>query len=990
MSQVQDATVFERRLRPIYDSLEVGNNRKALQETEKLLKKHPNMWCARALKALALLRLGRYEESQIVLKTVSNEKPVDDPTLQVLSFCYKELEQLDKIVYLYNNAVKQSPGNEELLAHLFISHVRLEDFKSQQSVALQLYKAQPKTAYYFWAVMSVVLQGIRGPESKFPGKTKIYLALAQRMVDKMINENKLESEQEVFLYLHILRLQEKYKEAYEFLNGALCEKLYPGAPVYMKIDLLKQLNMWKETNSLLKDLLKDDPDRWDYYQDYLGSCFELLKETSEDSLNDKSNDGNETNDLISTLDECHDFLCQMIESAERKVRGPYLARLELHKRMRAQGMNAESLLGDFSILIIEYFRLFGDKPCCTHDIALFLPSITMEARQQVASKLLLESGISSTKLPQNKEQMQKHICALQISRICGSHLDLETEHLLAFYTAFKLHYEHGLSSFGKNLLHTDMGPSDAYALLAANVMYDVSLREQKSDRIFEALCLLQYVLRNSTSNFHVKLLSLKIYHMFGCMLGAQEMYDYLDIKQIQLDSMSYIHCNLLPLSGRFSMARTVFDSTLKFFTNSYKERLEYITLTYRFCTFSKLEEFMNFKERLTNSIHYVSTSVEAQLCDLVMLYGNVRQNLAAYTAMSIEPADDRISWHELSDNRDLGAIVRWDPVHLVNVDDDRKESFDQEVEVLQIRQLLLRLVASFVDLFYQKPNLDVTNSTEEKQNADSNINSKKSNQKSANINTNNTHDNDVETVKETETIELLRDSWSGLFQRLRLMHYKPLSNRFLVNLLPTRLHLLLELPYEEFFSSLAQLILELYTGATNLPLQCKVVSDNATKIVQLCAQVISESDSAVDGLWRRREWQNKVAACLEILSLYAFILSVIYEKLQQPAKIKPRKKTGHEGNSDLNVIHEKERSQLVVELMRHLKKQFQSCETAILNWKTPTLPRELNSFMADMSLKPEVEATLIGDVASIFKESHELMVTELRNLIKDKMRMLSK
>lgn len=75
------------------DSLEVGNNRKALQETEKLLKKHPNMWCARALKALALLRLGRYEESQIVLKTVSNEKPVDDPTLQVLSFCYKELEQ---------------------------------------------------------------------------------------------------------------------------------------------------------------------------------------------------------------------------------------------------------------------------------------------------------------------------------------------------------------------------------------------------------------------------------------------------------------------------------------------------------------------------------------------------------------------------------------------------------------------------------------------------------------------------------------------------------------------------------------------------------------------------------------------------------------------------------------------------------------------------------------------------------------------------------
>ena len=65
---------------------------------------------------------------------------------------------VDKIVEIYNYAVKKSPNNEELLAHLFISHVRLEDFKAQQSVALQMYKAQPKNAYYFWAVMSVVLQ----------------------------------------------------------------------------------------------------------------------------------------------------------------------------------------------------------------------------------------------------------------------------------------------------------------------------------------------------------------------------------------------------------------------------------------------------------------------------------------------------------------------------------------------------------------------------------------------------------------------------------------------------------------------------------------------------------------------------------------------------------------------------------------------------------------------------------------------------------------
>lgn len=59
-------------------------------------------------------------------------------------------------------------------------------------------------------------------------------------------------------------------------------------------------------------------------------------------------------------------------------------------------------------------------------------------------------------------------------------------------------------------------------------------------------------------------------------------------------------------------------------------------------------------------------------------------------------------------------------------------------------------------------------------------------------------------------------------------------------------------------------------------------------------------------------------------------------------------------------------------------------------WEAPNLPRDLKSYMSDMSLKPEVETTLISDVSCIFKESHKCLVNELHNLIKDKMRMVSK
>lgn len=62
--------------------------------------------------------------------------------------------------------------------------------------------------------------------------------------------------------------------------------------------------------------------------------------------------------------------------------------------------------------------------------------------------------------------MQKHICSLQISRICNAHESLTNEHMNALYTAFILHYEHGRSAFGQHILPTDIGSSDSYALIA--------------------------------------------------------------------------------------------------------------------------------------------------------------------------------------------------------------------------------------------------------------------------------------------------------------------------------------------------------------------------------------------------------------------------------------------------------------------------------------------------------------------------------------------
>lgn len=75
------------------DWLDGGHNKKALQEADKVLRKTANLQCARALKALALLRLGKESECTTILDVLAAEKPSDDPTLQAMTICYRELNQ---------------------------------------------------------------------------------------------------------------------------------------------------------------------------------------------------------------------------------------------------------------------------------------------------------------------------------------------------------------------------------------------------------------------------------------------------------------------------------------------------------------------------------------------------------------------------------------------------------------------------------------------------------------------------------------------------------------------------------------------------------------------------------------------------------------------------------------------------------------------------------------------------------------------------------
>ncbi|XP_049535550.1 phagocyte signaling-impaired protein [Anopheles darlingi] len=1004
-----DELVVERRLRPIWESIEIGNYKKALQDADKMLKKKPTLQCARALKAWAYVRMGRDEESNAIIAPLEQEQPTEATTLHALTLCYKEMHQLDRICTLFSNANRQQPGNEELLSQLFIAYMRVDDFKGQQTVALQLYKLRPRNSYYFWAVVSLVLQALRGPDAHDAQKAQLLLTLAQRMVDKFIVENKLETAQEAQLYLQILQEQSKYREAYDFLNGALCQKLYPGAPVFVRIELLKKLDKWDELNRLLKELLLQEQDRWDFYQEYIASTFRLIEAGEKPEGADYS------------VEMCHEFLCDIIEAQPKKFRGPYLARLELNRRMIEKRYSSEQLFGKMTDMLAEYFGLFGDKPCCAHDMKLFIEYVSPVAeRRALAAKLTNGLDITSTTLPGSKEQMQRHICTLQIARYSGAHSIVSEELLHAISTSLSLHYEHGYNAYGMGLLTTDMGPSDSYALLAAHIMYERAWRLQRSQPIVEALTLLHYLLANSPSNFHGKLLCLQLYHRLGLTLAAQEAYDALDIKHIQLDSLGYLHCGQLANGGFPSTAKQVYERTLSFFINDHEAYAEFPKASYNFGTFSKLVEMIDFRNRLANSHHFALVTVESLLTLVVGFGGTLAQCLAAYRqARTSKPHEDRIAWDKLHDNRDLTIFLAWDPPSVdINPEpdsngcvpdvadeikpvgavlDERREatraaSYAQEYDLLRLRSGLARLVFGLVEL----------------------------------------HRGQETTEYEPQRVRQLRHSWVRTVGEIEAKRYEPSSGRYLVNLLPSRLHLYLRLPYATIFTHLADFVLGTWQGycstdgdgdndssansngnsitsniagtslerLTEAANRCTKDVQNVFETMQRTIETFNES---VDPLWHWKPAHEVVNGCAEILSLLVFTLSVCHERYLQSATSqstagskKGKKQTAGSNNGaadsatehkeSIAIVSEKDRLALVTGVLRELKQKINEADTVLASWKVGQV------VIDNGSLSEAVERLSLNETSITAKITSNVSseVKEVRRLLKDKLKMISK
>lgn len=87
------------------DQLDNGNNKNALHEAEKVLKKQKDLHAAKVLKCIALHRLGRGDDALNLAKIVADNQPTDENSLQGLSLYFREINKGQEVTIQYSTSI---------------------------------------------------------------------------------------------------------------------------------------------------------------------------------------------------------------------------------------------------------------------------------------------------------------------------------------------------------------------------------------------------------------------------------------------------------------------------------------------------------------------------------------------------------------------------------------------------------------------------------------------------------------------------------------------------------------------------------------------------------------------------------------------------------------------------------------------------------------------------------------------------------------------
>ena len=259
----------------------------------------------------------------------------------------------------------------------------------------------------------------------------------------------------------------------------------------------------------------------------------------------------------------------------------------------------------------------------------------------------------------------------------------------------------------KDMVITDLRPSDDYLILASHLLWDI-WQQTKEDKFYlQCAVLLHWGLSTSPSNWQLKLMLIRLLTASGCGGWAYEVHSSLDIKHLMLDSLGWVLQHQLVQSGLAGLAMGQSGHhlhTMRLYNQVNKDTSDHIITAYRTGTFFQIRDIYDLKQRITNSYNLMSTNAENQLYILLHKTASHSDLLSMLTYLdNIEDED----WETKRDNRDLDTMVSWEPASCKDPR-IRESSLRRELLYTRTRQLLVKCVQSCVKCD-EVPSQNITN-----------------------------------------------------------------------------------------------------------------------------------------------------------------------------------------------------------------------------------------------------------------------------------------
>ncbi|KAG6541822.1 hypothetical protein Mapa_016838 [Marchantia paleacea] len=588
--------ITERRLRPLWDAIDTRNYKSALKLATSLLAKHPDSTYVVALKALVLERIGKPDEALVLCKHAKDTGPVDDLTLSTLQMVYSRLKLPDQATLCYEHACSVMPNNVEMLMALFKCYVREYVFVKQQQTAMKLYKLVQEERFLLWAVCSILMQvGSEGSGSKL-------VALAEALLKKRVDSHGLHDLEALMLYISILKKQGKYDTALEVMTGQLSELFsIQNDKLRLQGELLMRLHKYEQAADVFQEVLKTSSDDWAVFVSYLDASLGGPEVDAAGELAVRL----EEHEVAEKLEKVLKLVLEMQEMPVGELRrGPFLAVVEIEKRrlLFRRKFGGEDQIREQSAILSDsiraFFKRFGALLSFSSDIAGYLHYVDESHRDQLAKDLHEVSTQIQNESP--VKRLRRKISAFQVeeqlmekgtatNQDLGSRaVDIANLYIESLELSADLDAQE--SMHGEELL-----------VLATNILVELFRRTQNMGFLLEAILVLEFGLYARRFSSQYKLLLIDLYTMVSALIPALQWYRTLDVKYILVETISHIMLPGLLSSTRWSDLQNLLKDGTKFYDNHQSESADLTILAYNHSTYSKVLEFVEFKERLERS-----------------------------------------------------------------------------------------------------------------------------------------------------------------------------------------------------------------------------------------------------------------------------------------------------------------------------------------------------------------------------------------------------